>query len=78
MKCECCPASRESNTESGYDWSCCAGFEEEIIEFKGGSCGCRHKRETVERAIEQYYASFEISDEEWEALCREHEKEQRE
>lgn len=50
MKCESCPALR---TE-GYEYPeafCCIYGDDEAIEFKDGSIGCRHHLKTIEKRL---------------------------
>ena len=50
MKCDNCPALR---TE-GYEYPetyCCVYGEDECLEFKDGSLGCRHRLATIEKKL---------------------------
>lgn len=52
MKCNNCPALKTEGYE--YPESYCAVYlEDECIEFKDGSLGCRHTRKVIEKRLEQ-------------------------
>ena len=53
MKCEGCPALRQD----GYEYPetyCCIYPDSECLEFKDGSIGCKHKRKTIEKRLDEY------------------------
>ena len=52
MKCDNCPALATEGYE--YPETYCSVYgEDECIEFKDGSLGCRHKLATIEKRLEQ-------------------------
>jgi hypothetical protein len=67
MKCENCPASKTD----GYDYPetiCSVYGEDEAVEFRDGSIGCRHKLSTIEKKIkmfEEYQDEFYNGYVEW-------------
>lgn len=50
MKCENCPAMQNTSYEY-QEWECVLGIDEE--EFKDGSCGCRNKKKTIEKWLDE-------------------------
>ena len=53
MKCENCPALKTDGYE--YPETICSVYgEDEAIEFKDGSIGCRHKLSTIEKRIKMF------------------------
>lgn len=50
MKCAWCPACFESYEYN--EFTCWAGFEEEMVDFKDGESGCRRKLKTIEKMME--------------------------
>lgn len=67
MKCENCPALKTD----GYDYPetiCSVYGEDEAVEFRDGSIGCRHKLSTIEKRMkmfEEYQDEFYNGYVEW-------------
>lgn len=53
MKCEYCPALKSEGYECP-EYYCAVYPEDDCVEFKDGTLGCRHKRKTIEKRLEQY------------------------
>ena len=53
MKCEYCPALKSEGYEYP-EYYCSIYPEDDCMEFKDGTLGCRHKRKTIETRLEQY------------------------
>ncbi len=63
MKCENCEAMQNMSYEY-QEWDCVLGMEE--VEFKDGSCGCRHKAKTIKKMLENMYEAMAL---EWEGFA---------
>lgn len=73
MKCDSCPALRTEGYEYPESY-CCVYGEDECLEFKDGSLGCRHKLATIERRLEQLR---EIEDHQWDGIGEWYEQDQK-
>ena len=73
MKCDNCPALRTEGYEYPEEY-CCVYGEDECLEFKDGSYGCRHRLATIEKRLEQLR---EIEDHQWDGIGEWYEQDQK-
>lgn len=68
MKCERCPALTNVGKYEYPEYSCCLIDDDEIIDFKDGSCGCR--RTSFKRLEMDIKKQQEIEAKHWEEYAK--------